>query len=96
MPPAGQLLPAVAEAMVLVSVLFPVSGFATVTENVTVATAPGREVPVQVSTGLANDHRPRRRRSVAVISDIIQHARQRIGDGGPGKDVRPVFVTVIV
>jgi len=51
-PPAGQLLPAVAEVMVLASTLSPVSGLSTVTENVIVAVAPTARFPVQVRFGL--------------------------------------------
>ena len=40
--PLAQLLPAVAEVIVLARILFPVSGLFTVTENVTVADAPRR------------------------------------------------------
>ena len=39
-------------------ILFPVSGLFTVTENVTVAVAPGASVPVQVRFGLANETLP--------------------------------------
>ena len=56
--PAGQLLPAVAEVMVLARIWFPVSGFFTVTENVIVALAPTARFPVQVRFGLANDAVP--------------------------------------
>ena len=51
--PAAQLLPAVAEVIVLARILFPVSGLFTVTENVIVADAPGARSPVQVRSGLA-------------------------------------------
>ena len=51
--PAAQLLPAVAEVMMLARILFPVSGLFTVTENVIVAVAPGARFPVQVRFGLA-------------------------------------------
>ena len=51
--PAGQLLPDVAEVIVLARILLPVSGLLTVTENVTVADAPGARFPVQVRFGLA-------------------------------------------
>ena len=51
--PAAQLLPAVAEVIVLARVLFPVSGLLTVTENVIVAVAPMARFPVQVRFGLA-------------------------------------------
>ena len=51
--PAAQLLPRVAEVIVLARILFPVSGLFTVTENVTVADAPGARFPVQVRFGLA-------------------------------------------
>ncbi len=56
--PAGQVLPAVAEVIVLARILFPVSGLLTVTENVIVATAPTARFPVQVRFGLANDAVP--------------------------------------
>ena len=51
-PPAGQLFPAAAEVMVLVSSLSPVSGLVTVTVKVIVAAWPGVRVPVQVRLGL--------------------------------------------
>ena len=51
--PAAQLLPVVAEVIVLARILLPVSGLFTVTENVTVADAPGARFPVQVRSGLA-------------------------------------------
>ena len=57
-PPAGQLLPAVAEVTVLAISLSPVSGFFTVTENVIVAAAPTARFPVQVRFGLENDTLP--------------------------------------
>ena len=50
--------PAADDVTVLDKTLFPVSGLCTVTENVTVADAPGASVPVHVSTGLANDASP--------------------------------------
>ncbi len=50
--PAAQLLPAVAEVIVLARILFPASGLLTVTENVIVAVAPGARFPVQVRFGL--------------------------------------------
>jgi hypothetical protein len=50
--PLAQLLPTVAEVIVLARILFPASGLLTVTENVIVATAPGARVPVQVRFGL--------------------------------------------
>ena len=43
--PLAQLLPVVAEVIVLARLLFPVSGLLTVTENVIVADAPGRQGP---------------------------------------------------
>ena len=49
---AGQLLPAVAEVIVLARILLPVSGLFTVTENVIVAAAPAARFPVQVRFGL--------------------------------------------
>ena len=49
--PLAQLLPAVAEVMVLARLLFPVSGLFTVTENVMVADAPAARSPVQVRFG---------------------------------------------
>ena len=55
MPPDGQLLPAAAEVTALDKIPLPVSGLFTVTENVTVAVAPGASVPVQVRSGLAKD-----------------------------------------
>ena len=51
--PLAQLLPAVAEVIVLARTLFPVSGLFTVTENVMVAVAPAARFPVQVRFGLA-------------------------------------------
>ena len=57
-PPAGQLLPAVAEVMVEASTLSPVSGLFTVTVNVMVAVAPVARFPVQVRLGLAYDTEP--------------------------------------
>ena len=51
--PAAQLLPRVAEVIVLARILFPVSGLFTVTENVMVADAPTARSPVQVRFGLA-------------------------------------------
>ena len=53
-PPDGQLVPSVAEVIVLVSVPFPVSGFFTVTENVMVADAPADRLPDQDRVGLEN------------------------------------------
>ena len=50
--PLGQLLPAVAEVIVVARILSPVSGLFTVTENVIVATAPAARFPVQVRFGL--------------------------------------------
>ena len=64
--PAGQLLPAVAEVTVLVRILSPVSGVATVAEKVMVAVAPGARLPVHVRLGLANDTVP----EVAVASPL--------------------------
>ena len=52
-PPAGQLLPAVAEVTVLARMWLPVSGLWTVTVKVIVAASPGFRVPVQVRAGLA-------------------------------------------
>ena len=51
--PLAQLLLDVVEVTVLARVLFPVSGFLTVTENVIVALAPTARFPVQVRFGLA-------------------------------------------
>jgi hypothetical protein len=51
--PLAQLLLDVVEVAVLARVLFPVSGFFTVTENVMVALAPTARSPVQVRFGLA-------------------------------------------
>ena len=51
--PAGQLLPGVAEVIVLTRILSPVSGLLTVTEKVMVADAPTARFPVQVRFGLA-------------------------------------------
>jgi hypothetical protein len=56
--PAAQLLPAADDDTVLDKTLSPVSGLLTVTENVTVAEAPGASVPVQVRSGLANTTDP--------------------------------------
>ena len=56
--PAAQLLPGVAEVIVLARILFPVSGLLTVTENVIVAAAPTARFPVQARFGLANDTLP--------------------------------------
>ena len=56
--PAGQLLPAVAEVIVLARRWSPVSGLFTVTENVIVAVAPTARFPVQVRFGLANETGP--------------------------------------
>ena len=50
--PAKQLVPAVAEVIVLARILFPVSGLFTVTEKVMVAVAPAARLPVQVRFGL--------------------------------------------
>ena len=50
--PAKQLLPEVADVIVLARILFPVSGLLTVTENVMVAVAPAARFPVQVRFGL--------------------------------------------
>ena len=52
-PAAGQLLPAVAEVMVLARMWSPVPGFLTVTENVMVAAAPTARSPLQLRVGLA-------------------------------------------
>jgi hypothetical protein len=52
--PAAQLLPGVAEVIVVARILLPVSGLFTVTENVTVTDAPTARFPVQVRFGLAN------------------------------------------
>ena len=57
-PPAGQLLPAVAEVTLSTITLSPVSGLFTVTENVIVAVAPTARSPVQVRFGLENDTLP--------------------------------------
>src|ERR1700688_1648796 len=56
--PAAQLLPAVAEVIVLARILLPVSGLFTVTENVIVADAPAARFPVQVRFGLAKVSEP--------------------------------------
>ena len=56
--PLAQLLPAVAEVIVLARLLFPVSGLLTVTENVIVALAPGARFPVQVRFELAYETLP--------------------------------------
>ena len=56
--PLAQLLLVVVEVIVLARVLFPVSGFFTVTENVMVADAPTARVPVQVRLGLENTAEP--------------------------------------
>ena len=56
--PLAQLLPAVAEVIVLARILFPVSGLFTVTENVIVADAPTARFPVQVRFGLAKVTEP--------------------------------------
>ena len=50
--PAAQLLPVVAEVIVLARILLPVSGLFTVTENVIVALAPTARFPIQVRFGL--------------------------------------------
>ena len=76
--PAGQVLPAVAEVIVLARILFPVSGLLTVTENVIVATAPTARFPVQVRFGLANDTEPARSRSRRRCSSR-RRARPRAG-----------------
>ena len=57
-PAAGQLLPGVVEVTVSVRVLLPVSGLFTVTEKVTVPTAPGSRSPVQVRSGRVKETRP--------------------------------------
>ena len=57
-PPAGQLVPEVADVIVLARILLPVSGLLTVTEKVMVAVAPAARFPVQVRFGLANDTLP--------------------------------------
>ena len=73
---AGQLLPAVADVTVLASTLFPASGLLTVTENVTVTTAPTGRFPDQVRFGLVQGGRPRGGRvGRAVVGGIIQHTR---------------------
>ena len=64
--PAAQLLPAVAEVIVLARTLLPVSGLLTVTENVIVAVAPTARFPVQVRFGLAYETLP----AVAVASPL--------------------------
>ena len=56
--PLAQLLPAVAEVMVLARLLSPVSGLFTVTVNVIVAVAPTARSPVQVRFGLAKRSEP--------------------------------------
>ena len=56
--PAKQLVPEVAEVIVLVRILLPVSGLLTVTEKVMVAVAPAARFPVQVRFGLANETVP--------------------------------------
>ena len=56
--PLAQLLPAVAEVMVLARLLFPVSGLFTVTVNVVVADAPAARSPVQVRLELAKLSEP--------------------------------------
>ena len=56
--PAPQLLPAAAVVTRVARTLFPVSGLATVTENVTVAAAPGVRLPAQARSGLANATEP--------------------------------------
>ena len=50
--PLAQLLPTVAEVIVLARTLFPVSGLFTVTENVMVAVVPAARFPVQMRFGL--------------------------------------------
>src|SRR5258708_7425815 len=49
--PEAQLLPGVAEVIVVARILFPGSGLLTVTENVIVADAPTARSPVQVRLG---------------------------------------------
>ncbi len=56
--PAAQLLPVVAEVIVLARILLPVSGLLTVTENLIVADAPGARSPVQVRFGLEKATEP--------------------------------------
>ena len=56
--PAGQLVPAVPEVIVLVSTWLPVSGLLMVTENVMVAVAPAARLPVQDRFGLAKETVP--------------------------------------
>ena len=56
--PLAQLLPAVAEVIVLARILFPVSGLFTVTEKVMVADAPAARFPVQVRFGLEKVSEP--------------------------------------
>ena len=57
-PPAGQFVPAVADVIVLVRILLPVSGLSTVTVKVMVAVAPAARFPVQVRFGLVYDTVP--------------------------------------
>src|ERR1700689_1696225 len=57
-PPAGQLVPAVAEVIVLARTLLPASGLLTVTVKVMVAVAPAARFPVQVRFGLAKETAP--------------------------------------
>ena len=57
-PPAGQLLPGVADTTVPVRDWLPVSGLFTVTEYVIVAESPGARFPVQVRFGAAYDTDP--------------------------------------
>jgi hypothetical protein len=64
--PVAQLDPTAEDVTALDKTLFPVSGLFTVTENVTVAVAPGDSVPVHVTFGLANDTDP----SVAAASPL--------------------------
>ena len=82
-PPDGQLLPTAADVTALDKIPFPVSGLFTVTENVTVAVAPGASVPVQVRFGLAKETLPTVAAAFAVVSRVIQHPRQRVGEAHP-------------
>ena len=77
--PLAQLLPAVAEVIVLARLLFPVSGLFTVTENVMVADAPAARFPVQVRLGWRRLSEPAVAAGVAVVGGVVQHPGQRIG-----------------
>ena len=79
------MLPGVAEVMVLARILFPVSGLLTVTEKVTVTTAPTARFPVQVRSGLVKRRPPPAVACrVAVVYGIIEHPGQWIGERRPG------------